>query len=303
MNGTTLVRALDQTRELVIARATPSASKSLRNAVEEMAREMMAARGRRHQEVLQHRHNYLVQRANFITKVIAAAITADLVTRGATKLLGADGTGFKPEEHVPATLQTTPALAARTQAKESGVDEQVAYNILMAYRPYYPRLAQAIDTSVALKIYDAINSHVVTERRPVRDFDISGRIQRMAPHYTEIVLRTNVATAVMAGMIGALRARAALSNIVALRYQTAGDDRVRSTHSKMDGFRAGIDARVWTVWLPPNGYNCRCVVVPVTRDEAAASNKLAGTRYIDDPVPPVLPDPNFRGPKTPLVIG
>ncbi len=43
-------------------------------------------------------------------------------------------------------------------------------------------------------------------------------------------------------------------------YQTVGDDRVRPSHEALDGmlFRAG-EAGAFT---PPNGYNCRCELVP-----------------------------------------
>ena len=58
-----------------------------------------------------------------------------------------------------------------------------------------------------------------------------------------------------------------------LRYDTAGDERVRASHKKMDGIIKPVDDPFWNVHAPPNGWNCRCELlqeseaVPTPDDE------------------------------------
>lgn len=48
-----------------------------------------------------------------------------------------------------------------------------------------------------------------------------------------------------------------------LRYETAGDDRVRPKHKLLDGAVHPVDSEFWDVNYPPNGWRCRCKVVQV----------------------------------------
>lgn len=43
-----------------------------------------------------------------------------------------------------------------------------------------------------------------------------------------------------------------------LRYDTAGDDRVRPVHAGWDGIILPIDHQFWATNYPPNGWGCRC---------------------------------------------
>lgn len=53
------------------------------------------------------------------------------------------------------------------------------------------------------------------------------------------------------------------SAIAALRYATMRDERVRITHAEMEGVIRDVHDPVWEVWAPPNGYNCRCALLPI----------------------------------------
>ena len=55
-----------------------------------------------------------------------------------------------------------------------------------------------------------------------------------------------------------------------LKYQTAGDERVRSSHVLLDNVVRKVDDPFWDDYYPPNGFNCRCTTVqqvhgPMTR--------------------------------------
>lgn len=59
------------------------------------------------------------------------------------------------------------------------------------------------------------------------------------------------------------------------QYWTVGDDRVRPEHAVLDQFTARADDPVWMKIYPPNGFNCRCSVVPVMETEALKADKDA----------------------------
>ncbi|MGL5920163.1 MAG: phage minor head protein, partial [Bacteroidales bacterium] len=53
------------------------------------------------------------------------------------------------------------------------------------------------------------------------------------------------------------------------KYTTAGDDKVREEHRKLDGIVLSCDDPHWNKIFPPNGWKCRCRVVPVMRHEVS----------------------------------
>ena len=49
-----------------------------------------------------------------------------------------------------------------------------------------------------------------------------------------------------------------------LRYRTAGDERVRSSHAVLDDIVLPVDHPFWQVYFPPNDWGCRCRVVQLS---------------------------------------
>ncbi len=43
-----------------------------------------------------------------------------------------------------------------------------------------------------------------------------------------------------------------------LQYRTAGDNKVREEHAKLDGTTLPVSDSFWDLFYPPNGWNCRC---------------------------------------------
>lgn len=72
-----------------------------------------------------------------------------------------------------------------------------------------------------------------------------------------------------------------------LQYRTAGDDRVREAHAALDGVTLPPSDDFWKSYLPPNGWNCRCNVVQVLREDYKTSNSqsaiAAGDACTDEP--------------------
>jgi SPP1 gp7 family putative phage head morphogenesis protein len=102
----------------------------------------------------------------------------------------------------------------------------------------------------------------------------------------QTALRTNIQTAYNAGRYTAQVANKYQQPI--LMYDAVNDSRTREAHAAMSGFMAPVDHPVWSVWYPPNGYNCRCSVISMTEAEAQARGYQPGATP-----PNVQPDPGF----------
>lgn len=63
-----------------------------------------------------------------------------------------------------------------------------------------------------------------------------------------------------------------------LRYTTAGDDKVREEHARLDGTTLPKDDPFWQMYYPPNGYGCRCDVVQVRTSKYGKSDSEAAIR-------------------------
>jgi len=70
-----------------------------------------------------------------------------------------------------------------------------------------------------------------------------------------------------------------------LEYQTAGDDRVRAAHQKLDGIILPVDHPFWQRYAPPNAWGCRCTIIQRAdgqTDETSAWDLADGA--VDNPM-------------------
>lgn len=67
-----------------------------------------------------------------------------------------------------------------------------------------------------------------------------------------------------------------------LQYRTAGDERVREAHRQLDGVTLPPGDKFWERYLPPNGWNCRCNVVQVLREDHPRSDSDKATAIGDE---------------------
>lgn len=65
-------------------------------------------------------------------------------------------------------------------------------------------------------------------------------------------------------------------------YKTVGDDKVRPAHRILDGLILPANDPRWDIIYPPNGWNCRCYVVPRTREEVKDIDLKAMQQKADD---------------------
>jgi SPP1 gp7 family putative phage head morphogenesis protein len=57
-----------------------------------------------------------------------------------------------------------------------------------------------------------------------------------------------------------------------LTYRTAGDDRVREEHARLDGISRPVDDAFWDTYYPPNDWGCRCDVDQTDEEVTDISN-------------------------------
>ena len=66
------------------------------------------------------------------------------------------------------------------------------------------------------------------------------------------------------------------------KYQSMGDEKVRSSHAALDGLILPADDPFWKDHFPPWEWNCRCMVVGVTEEEYGSA-KTVGSFDATDP--------------------
>lgn len=71
------------------------------------------------------------------------------------------------------------------------------------------------------------------------------------------------------------------------KYTTAGDDLVRAEHLELEDLVLPASDELWERLFPPNGWNCRCYIVPRMRHEwnesQLAANRAKAEKYISSP--------------------
>jgi hypothetical protein len=96
----------------------------------------------------------------------------------------------------------------------------------------------------------------------------------------------NVVGGYDAGYMEAFRRPDIAAKLWGWKYVTQRDNRVRPNHREMDGVTRPKADPVWRAWVPPCGFNCRCILLP-----RFVSQRNEPTEDLPD----VLPDPGWGG--------
>ncbi|WP_455773291.1 phage head morphogenesis protein [Porphyromonas asaccharolytica] len=67
-----------------------------------------------------------------------------------------------------------------------------------------------------------------------------------------------------------------------LQYRTTLDDKVRPEHAALEGVTLPMSTPFWDTAFPPNGWNCRCHVIPVLKEDFPLSNSQRAQDAFDD---------------------
>lgn len=107
--------------------------------------------------------------------------------------------------------------------------------------------------------------------------------QPISPIHTETIVRTNFASVYSDGRWDMFNDPAVVSFVPAYQYSAILDQRTRETHRKMDKKVYARDDPIWKRWRPPAGFNCRCLLTPIT----------ANMEYVISAPTSLQPDPGF----------
>ena len=91
-----------------------------------------------------------------------------------------------------------------------------------------------------------------------------------APRLAETLFRTQSAVAYNAGRLNEANDPETAPYIWGFEYVTAHDKRVRPEHRLLEGVRLPKEDNFWNRYLPPNGWNCRCTILEIWKDEDIA---------------------------------
>ena len=79
----------------------------------------------------------------------------------------------------------------------------------------------------------------------------------------ENIFRTQSQIAYNAGKYQTEQSEAVQEILWGYTYVTVGDSRVRPEHAAQEGVTLPKEDPFWSVWYPPNGWSCRCSVIPI----------------------------------------
>jgi len=153
-------------------------------------------------------------------------------------------------------LKTDPAALARLETTFQTSALRVMSNVRAATEKKLQR-AVLISATKGEHVRDGV-------KRLKRAFDASGITPRHKSHL-ETIYRTQTRMAYSAGRYQAEQHEAVQEILWGYRYVTTGDDRVRENHIGLHGTVAPKDDPIWTKITPPNGWNCRCELIPLFR--------------------------------------
>lgn len=123
--------------------------------------------------------------------------------------------------------------------------------------------------------YADISSLIVDEKGVVRPFNkFKEMVLELHEKYNVNYLKTEYNQALRtAQMAGKWAKYEKMKDLFDLRFDTAGDDKVRKDHEKLDGITRPVDDKFWDKYYPPIDWACRCQVrqvakgTPITPEE------------------------------------
>lgn len=152
------------------------------------------------------------------------------------------------------------------------------------------KVARGATATVERSIRKTLNDQVLGQRKPReaaaelrKAFDSVG-LFNVQDNQLEALYSTQSAIAYQAGQWGAYKSPVVDEILWGFTYRTVGDDRVRPAHRNMNRTRLPKDDSFWRTNWAPNGWNCRCIIIPVFSKSSPRSPNAE-----DD----VAPDPGF----------
>jgi SPP1 gp7 family putative phage head morphogenesis protein len=175
--------------------------------------------------------------------------------RGLVKLLTPNGAHEYFAKRVPVSSAAYAEMEAWAKARAFAVAEVEASELAKIVQGH---LLEAIDNGWAFEQFRfaVMSDPKLQDRAPIREASTG---------HLETIFRTNLMSAYNEGSWNFYQDPDVAEDIVAYEYVAILDSRTREDHAAMDGQVFLKDDPIWNQWWPPNGYNCRCKAVGVTK--------------------------------------
>lgn len=128
-------------------------------------------------------------------------------------------------------------------------------------------LARDVEGTVTKRVQNMLASSIKKGQTLETTVDLLTEFDGFSRAYAENVYRTNLSTAYTAGTFKQLEHPSVSEVIGALQFVTSGDEDVRDNHKAANGITASPHDPVWNSLSPPLGYQCRCSLRTVDRQE------------------------------------
>ena len=189
--------------------------------------------------------------------------------------------------------------AAQYIADLTPVTKEIFEGLTAQYRKDAFTLAAAADIRLIEKVRDAL-AEVAQQGGTAQDFEAAVRkitddagVAELNSFTLDTAFNTAMQRAYSLGRYEQMQSPATKDVLPIWQYWTVGDDRVRPEHRVLDGFAAHADDPVWHKIYPPNGFNCRCSVVPLLASEAPKDASDAGYARLPLLAQLKVPQPGF----------
>lgn len=231
-------------------------------------------------------------------KTVPLATTTRLVRFDA----GDDGSGDVADGAALGALDfadVEPTGAIDYLRKLTPVTKEVFDGLTQQYRNIAFTIAGVADQRIVERVKDALIANLEaggTERdfqKAVNAITTEEGVAQLAAFEIDVAFSTAMAQAYAAGRYEQMTQPEVLDALPYWQYLTVGDDRVRPEHAVLDYFIARADDPVWNKIYPPNGFNCRCIVVALLRSEAGAEADIPGMERLPLLARLKVPQPGF----------
>lgn len=238
---------------------------------------------------------------------IGVLAEAGLSTQLGKQLKGPDATAAKLLPRIdlnPRKFVTLPFKEAVADlVSKTPLASETAEDVAAAYEAHQFTLRQGISLDVVKTVQGAM-ARIIEDGGGVKEFkEFTAKLGEglISDAYAETVFRTERTGANAAGRIAQAFSPELDDFVIAFRYVAVGDKDTRPNHFANNGKVFSKRDPRWQGRIPPNGWNCRCRVVTISRLRAQAMGRLDkdGQFISDDPPKSGVPDPGFEN--SPLI--
>ncbi|MGO8759353.1 MAG: phage minor head protein [Terracidiphilus sp.] len=189
--------------------------------------------------------------------------------------------------------------AAGYLADLTPVTKEIFKGLSAQYQSSAFTLAGAADVRLIEKIRDAL-ADAAQKGETADQFQLAVKkitddagVAELSSFTLDTAFNTAMQRAYSLGRYEQMKDPATMNVLPIWQYWTVGDDRVRPEHAVLDGFAAHADDPVWMKIYPPNGFNCRCSVVPILAKEAPKDATEPGYARLPLLARLLVPQPGF----------